>query len=191
MATASDTERDLQVLEAELRRLEAEYNMFFAGRLPRPPLESRARVEALIKRYDRSYIQNYGDRFRFSTLQSRYASFVELWDRGMRAREEGRASAFGAPKPAAPRAPAKPADRVVHEAAFRDPSRETSKPVRSVRQSGGRAASDWRRGRSLRGIHRAGPGAGEQENRCVRSRLSSGGEGQKTESYSAGCEREG
>jgi hypothetical protein len=32
-----DIERELQVLEAELRRLEGEYNMYFAGRLPRPP----------------------------------------------------------------------------------------------------------------------------------------------------------
>ena len=37
-------------LEAELKRLEAEYNMFFAGRLPRPPWETRGRVEALVKR---------------------------------------------------------------------------------------------------------------------------------------------
>ena len=28
------------------------------------------------------------DRFRFQTLQSRYAAFVDLWDRGLRAREE-------------------------------------------------------------------------------------------------------
>jgi hypothetical protein len=73
-------------LEAELKRLEAEYNMFFSGRLPKPPWETRTRVEGLVKRYDRAYIQNTGDRFRFSTLQSRFAAFVDLWDRGMRAR---------------------------------------------------------------------------------------------------------
>ena len=38
--------------------------MFFAGRLPKPPWETRSRVEALVKQYDRAYIQNYGDRFR-------------------------------------------------------------------------------------------------------------------------------
>jgi hypothetical protein len=30
-----DVDRELTTLEAELKRLEAEYNMFFAGRLPR------------------------------------------------------------------------------------------------------------------------------------------------------------
>ena len=83
-----DVERELAVLEAELKRLEAEYNMFFAGRLPRPPWEARKRVDQLVKRLDRSYIQNYADRFRFSTLQARYSAFTELWDRGLRAREE-------------------------------------------------------------------------------------------------------
>ena len=61
----SDIERDLQQLEAELKRLEAEYNMFFAGRLPRPPWETRNRVQALVKQLDRTYIQNTGFRFRF------------------------------------------------------------------------------------------------------------------------------
>src|SRR5437660_71432 len=73
VAEQTEIERGLQILEAELKRLEAEYNMYFAGRLPRPPWETRNRVDAIIKQYDRAYIQNYGDRFRFSTLQSRYA----------------------------------------------------------------------------------------------------------------------
>ena len=47
--------------------------MFFAGRLPKPPWETRGRVEALVKQYDRAHIQNFGDRFRFQSLQSRFS----------------------------------------------------------------------------------------------------------------------
>jgi hypothetical protein len=121
----SGVERDLQRLEAELKQLEAEYNMYFSGRLPRPPWETRSRVEALVKRYDRQHLQNYGERFRFSTLQSRYATFVDLWDRGLRAREEGRPGPFAQRRaePAAER----PKDRILHVAAFRDPVREIDK----------------------------------------------------------------
>jgi hypothetical protein len=123
----SDTERDLTRLEAELKRLEAEYNMFFSGRLPKPPWETRTRVEGLVKRYDRAYIQNTGDRFRFSTLQSRFAAFVDLWDRGMRAREEGRPGPF-AHKPTTKEAPQKgPEDRILRVAAFKDPVQEIDK----------------------------------------------------------------
>jgi len=77
-----------------LKTLEAEYNMFFAGRLARPPWETRARVEAIVKQCDRAHTRNTADRFRFLTLQSRFAAFVDLWDRGMRAREEGRPGPF-------------------------------------------------------------------------------------------------
>ena len=40
----TDIERDLNRLESELKRLEAEYNMFFAGRSKKPPLDTRGRV---------------------------------------------------------------------------------------------------------------------------------------------------
>lgn len=131
MPEPSDLERDLRLLEVELRKLEAEYNMFFAGRLPRPPWDTRTRVEQFVKRLDRSHIQNYADRFRFSTLHARYATFAELWDRGLRAREEGRPGPFAATRkdrpPAA--APAEEAlrERILHVAAFSDPLREMDK----------------------------------------------------------------
>src|SRR4026207_1931472 len=94
MPPPNETEKHLTRLEGEIKRLEAEYNMFFAGRLPKPPWETRSRVEAIVKHMERAYIQNPGDRFRFQTLQSRFATFIELWDRGMRAREEGRSGPF-------------------------------------------------------------------------------------------------
>jgi len=123
----SETERDLQRLESELKRLEAEYNMFFAGRLPKPPWETRARVDALVKQYDRAPIRNTGERFRFESLQSRYASLVELWDRGLRSREEGRGGPFGQVR-SEPRAEQKPAEpRVLRVSSFKDPMQEMDK----------------------------------------------------------------
>ena len=123
---ASDLERELATLEADLKRLEAEYNMFFSGRLARPPWETRSRVDAAIKRLDRTPLANYGDRFRLTTLQSRFSTFVDLWDRGLRAREEGRPGPFAQPKPAAA-AEARREDRVVHVTTFSDPAREVEK----------------------------------------------------------------
>ena len=87
----------IELLEAELKRLEAEYNMFFGGQLPRPPWETRNRVEGLVKRLDRRPPSNYGARFRFTTLQSRFMAFIGLWDRRLRAREEGQAGPFAEP----------------------------------------------------------------------------------------------
>jgi hypothetical protein len=123
----STVDRDLTRLEADLKQLEAEYNMFFSGRLPKPPWETRARVEALVKQYDRGHIPNTGDRFRFTTLQSRFAAFIDLWDRGLRAREEGRPGPFTHQRTA--KEPEKKGleDRILHVSSFRDPMREIDK----------------------------------------------------------------
>jgi hypothetical protein len=123
----STVDRDLTRLEADLKQLEAEYNMFFSGRLPKPPWETRARVEALVKQFDRGHIPNTGDRFRFSTLQARYQAFIDLWDRGMRAREEGRPGPFGQPRPVKEPDKKSPQDRILHVSSFRDPVREIDK----------------------------------------------------------------
>jgi hypothetical protein len=124
----ANVDRELLALDTELKQLEAEYNMFFAGRLPRPPWETRSRVEALVKRLDRQHLANYGHKFRFSALQTRFATFVELWDRGLRAREEGRPGPFAHPQrtAAASQATRQP-DRVMHVATFNDPMREMEK----------------------------------------------------------------
>ncbi len=116
------------MLEAELRRLEAEYQMFFAGRLPRPPWETRNRVGALMKQMDRQHLTNYADQFRFNTLQTRFSKFVDLWDRGLRAREEGRRGPFFQPKSAPVPATTWSADeRVVYSATIADPLRDMEK----------------------------------------------------------------
>ena len=121
----TEVERDLQKLETGLKNLEAQYNMFFSGRLPKPPWETRSAVEALVKRYDRGFIQNYADRFRFQTLQSRWATLIELWDKGLRAREEGRPGPFAQPR--AKDEPKKVENRILHVAAFNDVLREQDK----------------------------------------------------------------
>jgi hypothetical protein len=125
---APTIDKDLAQLEAELKHLEAEYNMYFAGRLPKPPWETRTLVESIVKRIDRMHIVNTGERFRFTTLQSRYAAFVDLWDRGLRAREEGRAGPFPT-KRAPTNEPAQrgPEDKILHVASFSDPVREIDK----------------------------------------------------------------
>jgi hypothetical protein len=145
----SEFEREVRALEAELKRLEAEYNQFFAGRLPRLPWEQRGRVEAMMKRFDRMTIQNTGDRFRFQTVQSRWAAFTELWERQLKAQEIGRrpgrarsgaarqsppsappvaeSPAAVPPPPAPPAAAAPRRDGVVAAASISDPAAQADR----------------------------------------------------------------
>src|SRR6185436_8682094 len=69
----------------------------------------------------------YGDRFRFNTLQSRYQSFVDLWDKALRGREEGRASGPFAAKPKDQPTARTAEDKVVKVTAFKDPLKEMDK----------------------------------------------------------------
>jgi hypothetical protein len=134
---SSEFEQEMVKLEAEIKRLEAEYNMFFAGRLPRLPWETRARVEALVKRYDRMNLRNTAEKFRFGSLQAKFQTFVDLWERHLKAKEEGRPvrgrRPVAAPPPPAPPATPRaakrdaddpPATKVVAVTTFRDPAAE-------------------------------------------------------------------
>ena len=129
MTAEPDITADLKQLTSDLKQLEAEYNMFFAGRLPRPPWETRGRVDAMLKRWDRRRIDASVDRFRFQALQARYTTFVDLWDRGQRAREEGRPGPFShaAARESRPKKETPHEHRILHVTAFRDPLREMDK----------------------------------------------------------------
>ena len=135
--SSEESVRGLSSLAGELKKLETEYNQFFSGRLPRPPWETRTRVEGLMRKWDRqSFEASSADKFKFQTMQARYATFADLWDRGLRAREEGRPGPFNwatgetrAPKPGEPSLP-----QVVHVAAIGDPMRDIDK-VRELYES--------------------------------------------------------
>jgi hypothetical protein len=130
--TKGEFELEMNRLESEIKRLEAEYNMFFTHRAPKPPLETRKRVDALVKKHDRSYIQNTADRFRFLTIQTRYAKLNELWERQLNNHDYGKPKRFasGAPMPdqaaaakaakAAEKPPDKAADKTADKAARAD-----------------------------------------------------------------------
>ncbi len=81
---------DLDQIEKGVRQLKIEWDKFFGGVERKPPYELRSRVEGLIRRYAAGEIRNSGERFRYQTLTSRYNTFSELWNKRLRAMEEGR-----------------------------------------------------------------------------------------------------
>lgn len=71
-----------------------------------------------MRRVDRQRPAGTVDRFRFSTLQSRFSVFCDLWDRGLRAREEGRPGPFAHLRKGAGDEPRRPDDRILHVTTF-------------------------------------------------------------------------
>jgi hypothetical protein len=65
--------------------------MFFSGVDKKPPTEMQKRVEGIIRQYAFTEIRNNTERFRYQSLTARFNTFNELWQKRLRAREEGKA----------------------------------------------------------------------------------------------------
>lgn len=81
-------DKQLSRLEDDIRKLKIEFDIFFNGNSKRPPLEARARLEALVRRLSDNRRMSYAQRYQLSMLVSRYTSFRELWRRMLRLKGE-------------------------------------------------------------------------------------------------------
>jgi hypothetical protein len=81
---------DLDRLDTAIRQLQVKWDLFFAGAEKKPPTDQQAQVEALIRRWANQEIRNNGERFRYQGLTARFTTFNELWQKRLRAREEGK-----------------------------------------------------------------------------------------------------
>jgi hypothetical protein len=127
-------QEDLDRLDVALRQLQVKWDLFFNGAEKKPPSDLQTQVEALVRRYANVEIRNNGERFRYQGLSARFSTFNELWQKRLRAREEGKV--FGQhglraerlPPPAAPPpagAPPPPSARAATgEIRVSDPSRD-------------------------------------------------------------------
>lgn len=83
-------ERELQVLNEAIRRLNAEYDAFLYGSVPRPPVESRRHVDEMFRRLGAAQPDSAAERYQFSALQGRFYSLCERWERLQAEKEAGR-----------------------------------------------------------------------------------------------------
>lgn len=77
-------------LEEDIRRLKIEFDIFFNGASKRPPYDTKGRVETIMKRLGDDRALSYAQRYRLTSLATRYNAFRDLWRRTMQGREEGR-----------------------------------------------------------------------------------------------------
>lgn len=94
--TLHTVDEQLTRLEEDIRRLKVEFDMYFNGASKRPPYDTKGRVETQMKRLGDDRTLSFAQRYRFTTLTSRYTAFRDLWRRTMQGREEGRDPAAAA-----------------------------------------------------------------------------------------------
>jgi hypothetical protein len=86
----SAIEEDLAKIEEGTFKLQKEWERFFCGQERKAPFEAKQRLDRLIRRYLGVEIRNNVERFRFQSLTARYNTLSDLWNRKLRAIEEGR-----------------------------------------------------------------------------------------------------
>jgi hypothetical protein len=169
-------DRELRVLEEALRRLNAEYDGFLYGSAAKPPIPTRRHVEEMVRRLNASEDMSAADRYRFSTLQGRFFSLTERWDRlqgekeaGRRPglyghfREAGSPGAAPGPNAAAPASVQEERRRVSGEGPATDPDRELFDQYVAAKKARGEDVSGYRLEGFLEGL--------ERERRKARERL--------------------
>lgn len=82
-------DEDLTQLDEYLRRLKVEYDVYFGGGSKKPPADTEWKVRNLLRKYSDGSNMNSGQRFRFNTIQQRYALFAALWQQKLKIKEEG------------------------------------------------------------------------------------------------------
>jgi hypothetical protein len=82
-------DEELNVLEDNVRRLKVEYDMYFGGGAKKPPADTEWRINATLKKFSDGSKLTFAQRFRFNTIQQRYAKFTELWRQKLKIKEEG------------------------------------------------------------------------------------------------------
>ena len=82
-------DEELSLLEEHMRRLKVEYDIFFGGGSKKPPADIEWKVKNLLRKMSDGTRMTYGQRFRFGTLQQRYALYNTQWQQKLQIKEEG------------------------------------------------------------------------------------------------------
>jgi hypothetical protein len=82
-------DEELGLLDDCLRRLKVEYDVYFGGGSKKPPTDLEWKTKNLLKKYADGSKLSFAQRFRFNTMQQRYALFNALWQQKLVVKEEG------------------------------------------------------------------------------------------------------
>jgi hypothetical protein len=128
-----DVESDLIALEKMIRQLQIDWEKFFGGVEKKPPVDLRTKVEAIIRRYAGTELRNNTERFRYQNLTARYNTFNEMWNKRLRAIEEGRPVGLHLTRAIAP-PPPPPAEAPAPAAAAASARRTGAPPAASLKE---------------------------------------------------------
>jgi len=84
-----DIDQSLNDLEQAITKLKLDFDRYFGGGEKTSPERARDRLAGFVKQLGAVQMQTSGQRFRYQTLVSRFYTYNELWNKLLRAKEEG------------------------------------------------------------------------------------------------------
>ena len=82
-------DEELSLIENSIRQLKIEYDVYFGGGSKKPPADTEWRVNSLLKKYSDGKGMNFSQRFRYNSLQQKFALYNSLWQQKLKIKEEG------------------------------------------------------------------------------------------------------
>ena len=98
-------DRELNELDLAIERVKSDYGAFLYGTAPRVPVESRRRVEAILRKLNAVEMDIAAERYRFATLQGHFNTLAERWEKQQAEKELGKRPGFYATFKGAPLRP--------------------------------------------------------------------------------------
>ena len=87
-------ERDFAELERAIERLNTEYAAFLYGSAVKAPVETRRKVEEMLRRLSGADMDAAAERYRLATLQGHFNTLAERWERQQAEKEGGKRPGF-------------------------------------------------------------------------------------------------
>lgn len=82
-------DKDMARMQRLFEQVKHEYDLFFAGARKEAPFRERAELDRMVKFYANGTLNRLAQQFLFNSFSSKYNLQSELWNKWMRAREEG------------------------------------------------------------------------------------------------------
>lgn len=81
-------EEELRRIDEEIRKLKIQFDLYFIGTNPKPPVDQRDTLEKFLKKHQATS-KTVAERFLYNAVLNKFNAFSELWLKSLRNKEEG------------------------------------------------------------------------------------------------------
>ncbi len=82
-------DEEVTYIQASLKTLRFDYDLFFSGAAKFPPFKLRTELEKRVRKLGREKFDRLADRFKLQSVMTTYNSSIALWEKQMKLRESG------------------------------------------------------------------------------------------------------